>query len=251
MRRRFNEFVDRHEVAWELGMAVLAILYVAVGFAIDQIPSEPAGSLLLAETALTIVFAAEFASRFAASYDRTAYLRGHWIDLLALLPPVRGARVLRLLRLLRLIRAFSGIYRATRQVERIAGHRGLAWLVVLWLGVMGLTAGAMYVAEKGINTAIDTPFDAVWWGITTMTTVGYGDVYPTTAMGRVAAIALMLLGIGLYSAVTASVASYFVSEDRAPSSATVASELERITVLRDRGALTEAEFASAKAAVLS
>jgi Ion transport protein. len=71
---------------------------------------------------LTIIFVAEFASRFAASFDRVAYLRGHWIDLFALIPAVRGVRVLRLLRLLRLLRAFAGLYRTLEHFERMARH---------------------------------------------------------------------------------------------------------------------------------
>ena len=76
MRDRFNAFVLRHDVAWELAMALLAIVYVAVGFALDDPALQPvAPSLELAELTLTVVFAAEFASRIAASRDRAGYLR--------------------------------------------------------------------------------------------------------------------------------------------------------------------------------
>lgn len=120
-------------------MAALAIAFVIVGEAIDQAQiaadfdlGGPEAQLLptlyAIETGLTVVFAAEFGSRFLASYNRRAYLRGHWIDLIALIPVVRAVRVLRLLRLLRLVRAFAGIYRATQHFERMARHRGLAWL---------------------------------------------------------------------------------------------------------------------------
>jgi voltage-gated potassium channel len=76
---------------------------------------------------------------------------------------------------------------------------------------MLLCAIGLYIAEKGVNAAVDSPLDALWWGITTMTTVGYGDVYPVTPEGRIAAAILMVLGIGLFSAVTATVTSFLIA----------------------------------------
>jgi voltage-gated potassium channel len=198
------------------------------------------------------VFVAEFAVRFGAAHDRGRYLRGHWLDLLALAPPLRGARPLRLLRLLRMVRAFAGIYRASLHIERVVRYRGFAWLVVSWLGVMVVTSVALYVAENGINGAIDSPLDAFWWGISTLTTVGYGDVYPVTPEGRIAAAVLMLLGISLFSAITVTITSYILESRREASdqTASVTDELERQARLRDAGALTDREFELAKARVL-
>ncbi|HEV8490235.1 MAG TPA: ion transporter, partial [Candidatus Limnocylindrales bacterium] len=146
-------------IAWELTMAFLAIVFVAVGFAIDQAGLDVRPALESIELALTGVFLVEFALRFGASRDRWAYLRGHWIDFVALAPPLRGARPLRLLRLLRMVRAFAGVYRAALHLERIVRYRGFAWLVVSWLGVMVLSSVAMYVAELGVNQTVDSPFE--------------------------------------------------------------------------------------------
>jgi hypothetical protein len=124
MRDRYNAFIERHEVAWELAFAFLAVIYVAIGFALDDpnISIDPQFAVI--EPVLTIVFALEFGTRIAASYDRRNYLRRHWIDLVALIPVARGLRVARLLRLLRLVRAFAGLYRVVDHFERLARHRG-------------------------------------------------------------------------------------------------------------------------------
>ena len=231
LRQRYLSFIARHEAAWELTFAALAVVYVVVGFVEDS-PATTAFDLLL-----TAIFAAEFASRLAASVDRKTYLRGHWIDALALIPAVRGIRVLRLLRLLRLVRAFAGIARALNTLEQVANHRGLVWLLAAWSAVMVLCSMALYAAENGANEAIASPLDAMWWGITTMTTVGYGDVVPKTPEGRLAATILMVLGIGLFSAVTATVTSFLLEHDRDP-----LDELAKLGDLRARGLVTEAEF---------
>jgi voltage-gated potassium channel len=108
---------------------------------------------------------------------------------------------------------------------------------------------ALYAAEHGINKAIESPFDALWWGVVTLSTVGYGDVYPITPEGKVAAMVLMLLGIGLFSAITATATSYLIStqapHDRSRGGKMV-EEIERLAALREQGSLTDEEFVQAK-----
>ena len=242
MRERFSAFIARYDIAWELGMSVLAIVFVIIGFAIDAADDAGRPMLEVADTGLTVVFAAEFTSRFLAARSRRAYLRGHWIDLVALVPVVRGVRVLRLLRLLRLVRAFSGIFRATQHFERLARHRGLAGLFVAWLAVMVICSIFLYVAEVGLNDAVGSPLDALWWGIVTLTTVGYGDVYPVTGEGRIAASVLMLLGIGLFSAITATVTSFMLTSGAQP--ALAGDRLRELAELHAAGLLTDDEYAA-------
>jgi voltage-gated potassium channel len=98
-----------------------------------------------------------------------------------------------------------------------------------------------------VNPAIQSLTDAVWWGIATMTTVGYGDVVPLTPEGRLFASALMILGIGLFAAVTATITSFFVADD---AGGDVPSQLEKLANLHAAGSLTDEEFSAAKAALL-
>ena len=253
IRDRYNAFVARHDTAWELAMAGIAVVYVALGFLLDQVGPGSRPDLEDLELALTGVFVAEFASRILAARDRRQYLRGHWIDVVALAPPIRAARVLRLLRLLRLTRSFAGVYRAAMHVQGLARHRGFAWMVVSWLALMVLCSFALYVAEHGVNKAIESPFDALWWGVVTISTVGYGDVYPVTPEGRLIAMVLMLLGIGLFSAITATATSYLLSTAQPADHSRggrLVEEMERLSALREQGSITEDEFTAAKRRLL-
>jgi voltage-gated potassium channel len=251
MRDRFSAFVDRHDIAWELTMALLAVVYVGVGFAIDDASLQSMAPMLDGlEIGLTLVFVSEFTTRFAATGDRLMYLRGHWVDLVALIPATRGLRILRILRLLRLVRAFAGVYRALGHVSSLAGHRGLQIVVLSWLGVMVICTTAVFFAERGVNSAIASPSDALWWGISTMTTVGYGDVIPTTAEGRIAASVLMLLGIALFSAVTAIITSALLASSRRDGRDPI-TDLERRSRLAADGVVTPAEFDAKRQQLLS
>ena len=275
-RDAFNQWFIAHEVAWELAMAALAVVYVALGFIVDDVQSAAGArpEIATAELVLTGLFVLEFGSRILAARSRVDYLKGHWIDIIALAPPIRIARPLRLLRLLRLVRAFAGIYRAGMHLHGLARHKGFAWLLLAWLGVMALCSAWLYIAEHGINKAVDNPFDPLRLGVVTLTTVGYDDVTPVTTEGRLAAMALMLLGIGLFGAITATITSYIMTSDlrrmeskvevdvdldrtmekrtAAPAestssaSGTLVSDLERLAALRRNGDLTADEFSAAK-----
>jgi voltage-gated potassium channel len=230
-------------VAWELTFGALAVLYVGLGFAADDAASSIKPTLSAAESAITAIFVVEFVSRFLASYDRRAYARGHWIDVVALLPFARW------LRLLRLLRTFAAVHRALSNAEQMAQHRGLGLLITAWLGVMVICSAALFVAERGVNDAINDPLDAIWWGVVTLTTVGYGDVYPVTAEGRLAASVLMLLGIGLFGAITATVTSYLIATQREPADSPAVG-LRELATLRDEGVITDDDFNAKKAELL-
>ncbi len=120
-------------------------------------------------------------------------------------------------------------------------------MLAAWVGVMVITAIGLYEAERGVNPAIQSPTDAVWWGIATMTTVGYGDVVPLTPEGRLFASSLMILGIGLFAAVTATMTSFFVTDD---AGGDVPSQIEKLANLHAAGSLTDEEFSAAKATLL-
>ena len=143
MKVRYRTFVERHEVAWELFFAALAVVFVALVF-VPVTPGSSADQTVYAvEWLITGVFIAEVTSRLWAAQSRREYVRGHWVDVISCIPPVRWFRFFRLVRLLRLVRTFAGIGRALTHVERLANHRGLMWLILAWLAVGVLLVGVI------------------------------------------------------------------------------------------------------------
>src|SRR5665647_2079209 len=86
IRDAFNCWFVTHEVAWELAMAVLAVVYVVLGFVVDDLAAGERPEIAAAELVLTGIFVVEFVSRILAARSRLAYLKGHWIDVVALAP---------------------------------------------------------------------------------------------------------------------------------------------------------------------
>jgi voltage-gated potassium channel len=163
------------------------------------------------------VFVAELAFVLIVAPRKKAALRAHWLDVAIVLftaPPLgrflASLRLVRLVRLFRLLRLGVILGRAV-QAERALGSGDA-------LRIVGLITVFVVVVSGAVESVIDTGdfqslWDAIWWAVVTVTTVGYGDVYPTTVPGRVVAMALMLVGIGFLSVLTATIASHFVKAD--------------------------------------
>jgi voltage-gated potassium channel len=113
----------------------------------------------------------------------------------------------RLLRLLRLGAILTRLVQRERLVTRGNAVRLVGLLTVLVVVVSGAVGS---LTNKG---DVHSVWDGIWWGVETVTTAGYGDVFPTSVAGRLVAIVVMLVGIRFLSALTATIASYFVEHD--------------------------------------
>ena len=150
------------------------------------------------------VFIVDYVLQIFLSNKKWKFILSHPIELLlVILPFFRPLRALRLLVIFE--RLFQGYI--NRFTIRLSLYVGGSATIILLLG-----AAAIYDAEAGLSTAkITTPEEAIWWAFVTVTTVGYGDYYPVTTIGRLIAVALMLTGIAVVGTVTASVAAYIVA----------------------------------------
>jgi voltage-gated potassium channel len=130
-----------------------------------------------------------------------------------MLRPFRVARSVRALRLLRASRAIVAAVRVLIIGRTILVRRGLHYVLLAALAVITLGGSLGVVFERDAPDASITSLpDGLWWAVTTVTTVGYGDMYPRTAAGRGVGVILMLLGISLFGILTANLAAFFVEE---------------------------------------
>lgn len=198
--------VERWERRASVPLMLLAIAFlVAYVWPVLDPRMDPGVRSFLIVVSWTVwaAFGVDFAIRIVLADDRIRYVIRHWYDVaLILLPLFRPLRLLRLVALVRILDRAAADSFAGKTLVYAGGAASLA---------TGLAAVAILDAERGAPRAnIQTFGDAIWWAMTTVTSVGYGDRYPVTAEGRVVAAMLMLVGIGFLGTVMASVASWMI-----------------------------------------
>ncbi|MBC7300883.1 MAG: potassium channel family protein [Nocardia sp.] len=195
------------ERATNLPLMVLAVLFVIMyAWRVLDTDASPRldTSLVLADVAIWAAFFIDFAVRLWLSGDRMRFLRKHPLDLLVVLvPPFRPLRLLRASLLL-----LDALNRATHPRTRLVTFVATSSVLILLL-----TSLAFFDAEYGApESKIESFGDALWWSMVTVTTVGFGDVYPVTTEGRLVSLILMTLGIGLISFAIGTMTSWVVEQ---------------------------------------
>jgi voltage-gated potassium channel len=200
--------VERWERRTEVPLLLLAVAFL-LAYAWPVL--DPGLDPDLAEFFVTVswtvwaAFAVDFIVRIVLAEQRRRYVLRHWYDVaLIVLPMLRPLRLLRLLALARLVNRSA--------VGSLVGRVSI-YVVGVAVMAMGLGAIAVLDVEQDAQDANITTFgDALWWAATTVTTVGYGDRFPVTPQGRFIAVSLMVVGIAMVGAVTASVAAWMVAQ---------------------------------------
>lgn len=199
--------LDQWEQRTRTPLLALAVVF-AVAYAVPVLaPDAPAWThtaCRAAEWGVWAAFAGDYVTRLLLAPGKWAFVRGHPLDLLAVaLPLVQPLRLLRLVSTLLLV---GGRARHAPQITMTVYVAGSV------VGLMMFGSLAVLQVERDAPSGnIRTLGDAVWWSFTTMTTVGYGDLAPTTGLGRLLAVGLMLSGIALLGVVTANIAAWFIS----------------------------------------
>ncbi|WP_299051682.1 potassium channel family protein [uncultured Nocardioides sp.] len=193
---------------WALIVAALVFLVAYAWPILDPDLPEPGRRVAsLTVTVVWVVFGVDYVVRLAGAADRRRWFVRHLPDLAILvLPLLRPLQLLRLLTLVQVLnRSAAGRLRGRVALYVVSGAVVLAAVAAL----------AVLDAERGARGALITTYgDALWWAAATMSTVGYGDVYPVTGTGRVVGVLLMIGGITLLGTVTATLASWLVEAVR-------------------------------------
>ncbi|MDQ3311948.1 MAG: potassium channel family protein [Actinomycetota bacterium] len=184
----------------------------------------------IANVIVFLAFAIDYAVELSLSSDRRAFVRAEWLNgiivlasAIAVVPVLAPIGGLRILRGVPAVRGVAGVVRilaiggaAARDVRQLVRRRAVtfacATAALTWLSA----AAAFTLAEDvGADGRLRSFTDALWWSAATITTVGYGDVAPTTVGGRLAGVVTMIVGISTFAVITARVAAFLVVDDDA------------------------------------
>jgi voltage-gated potassium channel len=209
---------NHHEKVGPFQIIVLVLtIVVLAALGVDtaiKLPPEISRILGILDTMVCILLFVDFCIRFRQAESKLAFMKWGWIDLVASIPNIQALRVGRFIRILRLIRLLRAI-RATHKLSSIflkdKIQTGVAGIVLsAFLLVMFCSVAILICEQQDTNANIKTAGDAIWWAMTTITTVGYGDKYPVTALGRIVAMILMTAGIGTFGVLSGLAASFFI-----------------------------------------
>lgn len=196
-------------ILYNIAMAILAVASIALivlDYAKTINISSPPYNII--DNGILIVFAFDYFIRLGRSKDKWKFFKNNIFDLLSIIPATeissvfRLARIGRLLRLLKVLRVLRLVGLAGR-LEKFLKINGLLYYLYASIIVVLITSSLYCISEKvSFSTAL-------WWAIVTATTVGYGDISPTTLIGKLAAVINMLIGIGLIGMLTSSITGCF------------------------------------------
>lgn len=205
--------------AYNIGIALLAITSVVFVFldlgGVISLSVQPYRGI---DYAILGIFTVDYITRFILAKGKWKFFKSNLFDLLAIIPfsdlfalfrfvrlfrLMKLARLTKLMKIMRLLRVVGFAGRFRDSLKRFLKTNGFQYVIISALCLIVGSSALMTYLEGG------TFWDNLWWSIVTCTTVGYGDISPSTGSGRVIAIILMLFGIGLIGMLTSTLTSFF------------------------------------------
>jgi len=257
-----------HGNSYNIFILVLTVYSLAL-MVLLLLPLDPDTRQLvnLYDNIVCIIFLLDFAMNILGARPKRAYFIGQrgWLDLLGSIPSFgfipftalfRLARLSRLGRITRLLRGQAGKDLVLDVLKNRSQYA--TFITILLAGIVLTTASILVLQEesRSPDANIKTGGEALWWSIVTITTVGYGDFYPVTFLGRLTAVFVMFSGIGIIGALASILASMLVAPstpeepapEAAPGSVPMASDMTSGAVAEELAGL-RAEVAALRASL--
>ncbi|HEM2808803.1 Ion channel protein [Streptococcus suis] len=200
---------------YDKGMTYLAIVYVFL-IVLELMDASIANSIgyNVLDWLLWFIFVCDYFINLYFADDSIEYIQNHILELIAIIPFdsffsfLRLGRLARLFRLVKVARIFALSNRFWDTVNRLLHTNSLSKVLLLNISAV-VTSSVLLSIIEGKSF-----FDAVWWSIVTMTTVGYGDIVPQDTISKIIAILLMLVGICTFGMVTSTITRFFSETER-------------------------------------
>ncbi len=231
---------------YQIAILILTIV-VLIAFVADTVlpmPKEVVDLLQVIDTFVCVLLLADFFIRLYRAESKLAFMKWGWIDLVASIPNLevlRWGRLVRVLRIIRLLRGLRSLHKVLTMTFRNKMESGVISLSLAAFLLVVFASVSVLVCERSPDANIKTAADAVWWSITTITTVGYGDRYPVTMEGRLIGVILMIGGVSMFAGLSGMVASLFMGGNKEKKPSDTAEILARLEQLQAKLDALEAQ----------
>lgn len=215
MENKPNELKNTSYELFIGALSVLSIFNLILYYLLPNL--EISAVVLIMDGILSLIFLSDFLYRLFTAESKSDYFfrQMGWADLLASLP-LPQFKILRIFRIVRVYR-LGKVYGGSRMIKEFFANRGgsaLLTLVFIMMLILEFGGLAMLAVESHSPDAnITDASDAVWYVYVTITTVGYGDQYPVTNLGRIIGTLIMTVGVGLFGTITAFLANAFIEPE--------------------------------------
>jgi voltage-gated potassium channel len=214
MKQTLSRLLDENGslLGRKIGLFIQFLIVLSlVSFTVETLPDLSGRMILflsILEVVIVVIFTVEYLARIYAAPDWRQYAFSFWgiTDLVAILPfyvasgiDLRAVRVFRLLRLaraLKMVRYSKAINRFARAFRMIREELVVFFMACLFVLFVAST-GIYYFENPAQPEAFSSILHCLWWSVATLTTVGYGDIYPITVAGRVFTFAILMIGLGI------------------------------------------------------
>lgn len=210
---------------YEATMAIMAIIsIVLIILSYSSVIDINSGYPALLNNTLLVIFTIDYFTRLYLAKDKKKFSKENIFDLLSIIPVSASFNLFRLARLSRLAIVFRLVRLAglTGKLTRLLQTSGLVYIIYTSIAIL-IVSAAMYSVSEHVSFD-----DSLWWAIATATTIGYGDISPHTALGKFAAILLMIIGIGFVGVLTSSLTNFFIRDHTNDRTQTILDKLNEL-----------------------
>jgi voltage-gated potassium channel len=209
-----KQILSRFSLAYQAFIIFLALL--SIGMVIFETTYQSSlynnvPLIIAIDVSIAVIFLIDFIIGWYRSEDKKIFWKQRWWELFACIPfttPItQSLRGIGILRLLRIVQVLSRLKRMHTWMQTLSYK--VFSLSITTCAAIVISASIFYSFEHKTNASVTSYADSLWWTISTITTTGYGDIIPTTLMGRIIGMILMLSGVVIFGVLVNYITSHY------------------------------------------
>lgn len=210
-----KDYINGMNSIFEVVLLVLMLsdIFLLISLIFVNLNSQIYMTIVYFDLCVCLILMVEFSYRLWRSENKKKFIWNNWTDILGMIPEIvigPVSTIFRYFRFIKIIKILALFKKEIRHFLNLLHETRIDYGFLIVLSILLISATIFYFVEYGINPNVDSFDDAFWYLMVTITTVGYGDIYPKTEAGRIIGTIIMFTGIGFMSFLTATLTSAII-----------------------------------------